>query len=403
MSRADSDRADASLAALAAQFDERRRRSWLATLLLAGAVLMGILAVFAVLGVSSLLWEVAVAITAIFALGAWLARIGQFDAAFWLTYATLFLGLLARPMLTGNASINALFVPLSVFLLVLVASPVQRIIVVATGLASLTLLILTTSDASTTDLSWSDLAFNGVLVSALTVVPGYLALRASRLTLVEAYSATKRAQRLTAELNDARVGLEQEVRVQTADLRRVLAETDALVEQLAASALRDYLTGLYNRRYLDEELPRQVAMSQRSGQPLGVAMIDLANFKQINDTYSHKVGDQVLAWVARRLPEQLGPADLLCRFGGDEFIVLFPGSNAAEMDAKLAAMERELTSLPYPADPRISVGLVYGRACFLPADADSPKPRATEIAAELLAHAGEDLRERRVAAKRAAT
>jgi diguanylate cyclase (GGDEF)-like protein len=96
-----------------------------------------------------------------------------------------------------------------------------------------------------------------------------------------------------------------------------------LQERLAALALRDPLTGLANRRLLDELLDAELARTLRAGVPLAVAYIDLDGLKLVNDTYGHDAGDVVLREAARRLVAIVRGADVVARLGGDEFVVVY--------------------------------------------------------------------------------
>ena len=107
-------------------------------------------------------------------------------------------------------------------------------------------------------------------------------------------------------------------------LQKQLDEINALQRQLSDQANRDALTGLYNRRYLDSTLERELARCQREGLPLSLMLIDLDHFKRINDTYGHQAGDEVLKQLADMLSAQARSADVVCRFGGEEFLLLLP-------------------------------------------------------------------------------
>ncbi|MCL4395952.1 MAG: diguanylate cyclase, partial [Chloroflexi bacterium] len=97
-----------------------------------------------------------------------------------------------------------------------------------------------------------------------------------------------------------------------------------LRETLRDQAIRDPLTGLFNRRYMIETLERELHRSRRRATPLGVVMIDMDQLKQVNDTHGHAAGDAVLRRLAGLLQEQTRTDDVACRFGGDEFILILP-------------------------------------------------------------------------------
>jgi diguanylate cyclase (GGDEF)-like protein len=91
-------------------------------------------------------------------------------------------------------------------------------------------------------------------------------------------------------------------------------------------ALRDTLTGLYNRRYLHQILDYEINRARRYNQPLSVVFIDLDRFKQINDTHGHAMGDKILRQVALRLCELFRTTDVLGRYAGDEFLAVLPNT-----------------------------------------------------------------------------
>ncbi|HOT68301.1 MAG TPA: diguanylate cyclase [Candidatus Saccharicenans sp.] len=110
-----------------------------------------------------------------------------------------------------------------------------------------------------------------------------------------------------------------------------------LRESLRQQSIRDPLTGIFNRRYLEETLQREFARARRLGQPLSVIMFDIDHFKAVNDSYGHEAGDVVLQSIARELQSAVRTEDIVCRFGGEEFVVVMPG-----MDFKKAAARASL-------------------------------------------------------------
>lgn len=120
----------------------------------------------------------------------------------------------------------------------------------------------------------------------------------------------------------------------------------SLHERLQEQALRDPLTGLYNRRYLDEFFSREVARARREREPIALALIDLDHFKALNDQHGHLIGDDVLRAVARHLGENLRGSDAVFRIGGEEFLLILPGADADEARRRLEILCRERAATP---------------------------------------------------------
>src|SRR5437762_4918775 len=121
-------------------------------------------------------------------------------------------------------------------------------------------------------------------------------------------------------------------------LRRQLAEKQGHSDLLRNLAMLDPLTGLYNRRFAEQRLAAEVSRSERKGHPLTVLTLDLNNFKEINDTYGHAAGDQVLQEFAIQLNKVIRGSDLAARLGGDEFLVLLPECTTQQLQLVLGRL-----------------------------------------------------------------
>lgn len=132
-------------------------------------------------------------------------------------------------------------------------------------------------------------------------------------------------------------------------------------KDLARLALTDSLTGLYNRAFFDAALDSEIARSKRTGKPVSLMMIDLDYFKKINDHYGHQVGDGVLRGVAECIGGVIRKEDVACRYGGEEFIMVFPQTNAPQAHAIASRIHqrvaRQLESLPLHPPPTLSIGI----------------------------------------------
>ena len=177
---------------------------------------------------------------------------------------------------------------------------------------------------------------------AIGIYEDITAERAARATLEASRDALERAvAQRTEELQSANRRLQVEI----ADRRQ--AETRA--QHLAD---HDALTGLPNRRLLEDRLTQALALSQRNRKQTAVMFIDLDRFKIINDTLGHSAGDQVLKEVAERLIAQLREIDTICRMGGDEFVVVLPEIKRASDAANVAAKILETVSQPFAVQDR---------------------------------------------------
>jgi diguanylate cyclase (GGDEF)-like protein len=112
-------------------------------------------------------------------------------------------------------------------------------------------------------------------------------------------------------------------------VRRSVEELSARSQILEDQAHKDSLTGLFNRSHFDEILLKEFMHATEQDWPLSVAFIDLDNFKQVNDTFGHKVGDEVLQSMARVMLSHTRQSDMLARYGGEEFVAILPGTNSS--------------------------------------------------------------------------
>jgi len=139
-----------------------------------------------------------------------------------------------------------------------------------------------------------------------------------------------------------------------------------LKETLKHQSIRDPLTGLYNRRYLEEALTQEMAQAERNSHSIGVIMLDIDHFKRLNDTFGHDIGDFVLQWVAKLLRENVRKSDIVCRYGGEEMTVILPEATLAETVARAEHLRHVLSQLN-PHHRGQSLGMLtasFGVAAF---------------------------------------
>ncbi|MCA2216603.1 tetratricopeptide repeat-containing diguanylate cyclase [Jidongwangia harbinensis] len=186
----------------------------------------------------------------------------------------------------------------------------------------------------------------------------------------EAFEEYKRFHAASEELRS----MQQEARARTRQAMFETAEARRDAERYREQARRDPLTGLYNRRHVDERLPQAIAHALQSGEPLTVALVDLDHFKNINDTLSHDVGDRVLVAVADLLASHLDQTlgdGLAARLGGEEFLVVLPGVGA-DAASRLDALRRAVAAYPWAdVTGALPVTVSIGAATTGAADGDT--------------------------------
>jgi diguanylate cyclase (GGDEF)-like protein len=121
-------------------------------------------------------------------------------------------------------------------------------------------------------------------------------------------------------------------------LQDQIEEVSRLQEVVREQAIHDALTGLFNRRYLEETLPRELASARRHGRLLSIILLDVDRFKAINDSLGHAAGDSMLQQLAALLDEMTREGDIACRYGGDEFVLVLPDTSFAAAVQKAEAI-----------------------------------------------------------------
>ncbi len=156
------------------------------------------------------------------------------------------------------------------------------------------------------------------------------------LARVQAHLAEYRGKTLLQQMNE--------------QLQDQLREIQALQDRLREQAIRDALTGLFNRHYLQEMLDHHVANAQRETSLLSVAIIDIDHFKQWNDTYGHSAGDRVLQTFGALLRRQTRQMDIACRYGGEEFVVLLPRASQTEAGKRVDEWRQTFSKIEVVTD-----------------------------------------------------
>jgi diguanylate cyclase (GGDEF)-like protein len=153
---------------------------------------------------------------------------------------------------------------------------------------------------------------------------------------------------------------------------RALAEHTALAlnnltlrEQLLEQSLSDPLTGLYNRRYLYEQMAHEMALWERSHQAFALILLDIDHFKSFNDRYGHDIGDEVLIALADLLHQHVRKSDVACRLGGEEFVVLMSGADQKRALARAEAIRNAVKKLVVPGvGPEHTISVSVGVAVY---------------------------------------
>lgn len=137
-----------------------------------------------------------------------------------------------------------------------------------------------------------------------------------------------------------------------------------LRETLHDQAIRDGLTGLFNRRYLEETLERELSRGKRSGTSVGAIMLDLDYFKEYNDTFGHVAGDELLCALGQLIQGQIRKEDIACRYGGEEFLLLMPGASMEIALKRANELNLSVKQLPLQNKSQKQITISAGVAIF---------------------------------------
>ena len=146
-------------------------------------------------------------------------------------------------------------------------------------------------------------------------------------------------------------------------------ENARLYEEARKLADRDQLTGFFNHRFLHQRLGEEILRARRTRSPLGVLMLDLDDFKLVNDTFGHMYGDRVLAWAADLIRAELRLSDVAARYGGDEFAILLPEADTGAAEGVASRISAAFAARPFELEGHgpLPILLSIGAASF-PAD-----------------------------------
>jgi two-component system cell cycle response regulator len=133
-------------------------------------------------------------------------------------------------------------------------------------------------------------------------------------------------------------------------LKRYAEELRSHVQAAMELAVVDPLTGLNNRRYLESHLVSLLDQAARTGRPLSAMIVDIDHFKRVNDSFGHDCGDEVLKIFAARVKRAVRGADLMCRFGGEEFVVVMPDTKLSIARIVGERIREAVASAPFPIE-----------------------------------------------------
>lgn len=181
-------------------------------------------------------------------------------------------------------------------------------------------------------------------------------------------SDTRTVQLSIASSRDELVTAREEVDAAT----RRIHELERALDEASIQVKEDQLTGAYNRRGLNDIFAREMNRAERSGEPLGLVLLDVDNFKRLNDHYGHLTGDQVLKHLVDTIAGFLRPSDSVARLGGEEFVLLLPATSAEDSASLTERLQRQLTRAYFLANQdKIIITFSAGVTVWLPGEPEA--------------------------------
>jgi len=161
-------------------------------------------------------------------------------------------------------------------------------------------------------------------------------------------------------------------RKQANDAEERVRQLERELEEVSEKMHEDQLTGALNRRGLDEALDREIQRAERQKAPVSLALLDIDNFKQLNDTLGHQAGDQALVHLTKVIKEAVRPTDAVARYGGEEFLIIMPDTGLEEAMATVTRLQRELTKKFFLHDNNRLL-ITFSAGVALRAEAEDPE------------------------------
>jgi len=300
--------------------------------------------------------------TLVFVVAAVLLRQGKVNAGLAVFFTAFLAAFAAVPLVGHDARLSGIYCATAV--------AVAGVTLRRLGLAVVTVLALTIAIVGT----WLyppvdpppgafEIITAAGIITILVLVTSVLGRWAHSLETRRADRAAQRATELAATLRQANAELEARVAARTEELQLALSRQESLVAELADLSMRDPLTGMYNRRHTELELPRLMSAAARYGQPLAIALADLDHFKQVNDDHSYSTGDEVLLRFAQIMKDTARGSDLLARYGGEEFLFVMPQTTLDQAVVLCERLRRSVAGHPWSdVVPELSLTVSIGVA-----------------------------------------